>query len=465
MPKTRILIVDDEQGMLEVCADSLGSLNAARIVTKQRSRDAAELLAHERFDLLIVDIQMPELSGIELLKLAREKDPDLLVLVITAFPTVDTAVGSMKLGASDYIAKPFRPDDLLTRVQRLLNEKRLREENRYLSRQVQRVQQSADFIGESPLMSQVFEKIYDVAQTDADVLIRGETGSGKELVARRIHRQSRRCKEKFVPVDCGAIPDALMESEFFGHERGAFTGANARSIGLLEFANGGTVFLDEVAELPLLLQAKLLRALQERTFRRVGDNEETEVDIRVIAATSRNLEDEVRQGRFREELLYRIDILAVEIPPLRERQSDIPVLARHFISQYAATMERDVRDIDEDAKDVLMGYAWPGNVRELQNVIRRAILASRDTEIGVDHLPDDLVIKSKTRSSSQPSGYFQVREQRIRAFEREYLTNLLTSHAGDITAAAAAAQLPRGTLYRLIGTHALAPDDFRSTQS
>ena len=270
MAKTRILIVDDEPGMLEVCADTLHRLADTEIVVETQSRRAAERLACESFDLLVADVCMPEMDGVELLRYARQHDPSLAALMLTAFPTVETAVESMKLGAADYITKPFLPDDLLANVRSLLEGKRLREENQLLRRQVERTYAFSEMLGKSPAMQRVFENIGRIAETDFDVLIIGETGTGKELVARAIHQRSRRHEGPFVPVDCGAIPDLLMESEFFGHERGAFTGATSRNLGLLEFANHGTFFLDELSQLPLRLQAKLLRVLQERKIRRVG---------------------------------------------------------------------------------------------------------------------------------------------------------------------------------------------------
>ncbi len=308
MAKLRVLIVDDEEGMLEVCRDTLRGLPDVQITTESQSTRAAERLATESFDLLIVDVRMPGLSGVDLLRLRGSATRIFIVLVLTAFPTVETAVESMKLGAADYITKPFLPDELLATVGRLLEERRLRQENLLLARQVEHAWRFGDIIGRGSAMQKVFETIRRVGGTDADVLVLGETGTGKELVARAIHQGSRRSSGRFVPVDCGAIPEDLLESEFFGHERGAFTGAVTRSLGLLEFSNRGTFFLDEVGELPVRLQAKLLRVLQERKIRRVGGTEEIDVDVRVIAATSRNLDQEIAEHRFRMDLYYRINV-------------------------------------------------------------------------------------------------------------------------------------------------------------
>lgn len=461
MSKTRVLVVDDEVGMLEVCAETLARLPDVVVWVESNGERAAERLAAERFDLLIQDIRMPGTDGMELLRLARQNDPDLAVLMMTAYPTVETAVQSMKLGAADYITKPFIPEDLLATARRLLEGRRLRQENRLLSRQVERPYVFDEIIGASPAMRVVFDAIERVAATHADVLILGETGTGKELVARSIHGRSPR-KGRFVPVDCGAIPEDLLESELFGHERGAFTGATSRSLGLLEFADKGTFFLDEIGELPTRLQAKLLRALQERRIRRVGGTDEIDVDMRVIAATSRNLEAEIAAQRFRSDLYYRLNVARIELPPLRRRNGDIPLLVEHFVQRYAREMDKGSVQLDEQAMEVLAGYAWPGNVRELQNILQRTLLMARGPRISADDLPDEIVVQSDMQTEGDTSqGFFALREHRVTAFEQEYLTHLLRRYRGDVSKAAREANLPRGTLYRLLKKHDLNPTDFR----
>ncbi|MBI2877183.1 MAG: sigma-54-dependent Fis family transcriptional regulator [Candidatus Tectomicrobia bacterium] len=461
MAKSRILIVDDEEGILEVCADILRRLPDTEIILERQSRRAAERLSSESLDLLIADIRMPGIDGVELLRIARQHDPNLTVLMLTAFPTVETAVESMKLGAADYITKPFIPNDLLNTVRRLLEGKRLREEKHLLQRQVERAYSFGEIIGKSPAMQAVFETIRRVAETDADVLIVGETGTGKELVARSIHRQSQRQKGPFVPVDCGAIPENLLESEFFGYERGAFTGAHTRSLGLLEFANQGTFFLDEVTELPLRLQTKLLRVLQERKIRRVGGKQEIEIDIRIVAATNRDPAGEMRERRLREDLYYRINVARIDLPPLRERREDIPLLAEHFVREYAQKMGKNGIEIDPETLDLLMRYPWPGNVRELQNVLKRVLAMSSRPVLSLDDLPDEVVIQASDPAVVDRGGFFRLREQRMAAFEKEYLASLLRSCLGDVSQAAREAQLPRGTLYRLLKKYELDPKDFR----
>ena len=462
MSKARILIVDDEPGMLEVCTDTLGRLPEVEMCTESSSVAAAQRLEKETFDLLLTDIRMPGLNGVDLLRTAHARNATLQGLILTAFPTVETAVESMKLGAADYITKPFLPDDLLATVQRLLEQKRLREENTLLERQVGRPYAFNEIIGQSPAMQAVYQSLAWLRTTDADVLILGETGTGKELVAHAIHKGGRRKSGRFVPVDCGAIPEDLLESEFFGHERGAFTGAHSRSMGLLEFAHKGTFFLDEIAELSPRLQAKLLRVLQERRIRRVGGTEEIEVDVRIVAATSRNLEQEIKAQRFRMDLYYRINVGRVELPPLRQRGEDIALLVAHFVERYAKEMGHHAVTIDPEVFEVLQAYPWPGNIRQLQNIVRRTLAMVRHGTITVDDLPDEITVGGETRVAADATGYFAARAKKMLAFEKNYLTQLLELHKGDVTLAAQDAKLPRGTLYRLLKKHGLESANFRN---
>ena len=462
MPKLKILVVDDEQGMLEVCADTLRRLPEAEILTEKEGRRAAELLERETPDLLITDICMPGMSGLELLRLARQRDPTMAALILTAYPNVETAVECMKLGAADYVTKPVLPEDLFATVQGLLEGKQLREENLVLRRQIQRDFAFGEILGQSAAMQKVFEAINRVAETQFDVLIVGETGTGKELVARAIHQRSRRKGAPFVPVDSGAIPEDLMESEFFGHERGAFTGAQTRTMGLLELANKGTFFLDEVAQFPLRLQSKLLRVLQERKIRRVGGTTEISLDVRIITASSVDLRELVRTERFRPDLYHRIHVIHVELPPLRERADDIPLLTDHFVRRCAREMEKGPFELGPEVMEVLMSYSWPGNVRELENVLKQTLAMAPRPLITVDDLPEEIVAQAGARSPKKASGFFDMREGRLAAFEKDYLRNLLGNCRGDVSAAAREAELPRGTLYRLLNKHGLNPDDFRT---
>ena len=462
MVRRRALVVDDEEGILEVVADTLCVLEDTEIVVEQDSSKAAELLSRQRFDLLITDIRMPKVGGLELLQVARRESPDTWVLMMTAYPTVETAVESIKLGAVDYITKPFIPDDLLATVKRTLTEMDLRQENQLLQRHIEREYVFDDIIGACPAMRKVFETISSVADTDVDVLITGATGTGKELVARSIHKRSPRSNKRFMPVDCGAIPEMLMESEFFGHERGAFTGAGARSLGILELADGGTFFLDEVAELPLQLQAKLLRVLQERSFRRVGGKEEISVDVRVIAATNRDLIHEVQAGNFREDLYYRIDVARIEIPALINRGEDLPLLIRHFFGKYADQMGKKELELAPELVEILSRYPWPGNIRELQNVLKRIISMTRKEVLSADDLSDEIVMRASGPSSTGGVGFFKSRSDHMAAFEKDYLAKILRDSGGNVSRAARKADLPRGTLHRLLKKHGLSPDRFRA---
>lgn len=462
MKNARILIVDDEPGMLEVCSDTLSSLSNAQIITESNPVRAAEILGEGGVDLLITDMRMPGMTGMELLRRARETDPNLPALVITAHPDVDNAVEAMKTGAVDYITKPFHPGDLFKTVSSLVRQRQLHEENRLLRRQLTRDYAFGDMLGKSPAMRKVFETLEHVSETNVDVLVIGETGTGKELVARGIHSRGSRAKGPFVPVDCGAIPEELMESEFFGHEKGAFTGANARSLGLLEFADQGTLFLDEIGQLPLRLQAKLLRALQERKIRRVGGNLEFSVDVRVIAATSLDLEEEVKAERFRADLFYRVHVARIDLPPLREREGDVPLLAKAFLQRFAGEMGRGETHFAPDTLEVLSAYSWPGNVRELQNVIKRTLAMSRADVLQPDNLPENVLTASgHTQAPPRESGFFALRDHRVALFEREYLNRLLEETGGDVSQAARRAQVPRGTLYRLLKNHDIDPSQFR----
>ena len=445
--KIRILVVDDEIEMLETCRDILASDREIEIVTEPRSRVAAELMKTEAFDLLLADLKMPEMDGLALLQHARKVSPETMVVMFTGFPTVETAVEAVKKGAFDYVTKPFTPDQLRVAVDRALERNRFTEDR------------FDQMIGKSPAIRRVFRLIERVAATDSDVLIRGESGTGKELVARSIHARGKRRGAHFVPVDCGAIPENLLENELFGHERGAYTGAQGSSMGLLEFAHKGTLFLDEICELHPTLQAKLLRVLQERQFRRVGGIRLIDVDLRIVAATNREIDLEVREKRFREDLFYRINVVRIEVPPLRDRKEDIPLLAAGFLRRYGREWGKGVSEIDPEAMEVLSRFSWPGNVRELQNVIKRAVVLCRGDRVTTEDLPE--IFETGASPGNDSSKFFSMREVKVRAFELEYLRSLLARHKGDAARAAEEADLPRGTFYRLLKKHQLRPESFK----
>ncbi len=462
MKRTRVLVVDDEEGLLEVVEDTLADLSGLEIRLCSESEEAARLLAEEAFDLLISDLRMPGKSGIELLEIGKKANSELCVLMMTAFPSVESAVESMKLGATDYITKPFLPEDLEATVQRILEQRELRLANRFLRRQVEKKYRFRKMLGDSPEMRELGSLIEKVASADLDVLILGDTGTGKELVARSVHEASPRAGKPFVPVDCGAIPESLLESEFFGHEKGAFTGAGARSMGLVELAEGGTFFLDEIAELPLPLQAKLLRLLQERRFRRLGGRKEIAVDLRILAATNRDLGREVREGRFREDLFFRLNVVELHVPALRDRRGDIRILAEHFLGEFAQDMGKGELRLSPDVLEIFERFDWPGNVRQLQNVVKRLVALSEGVEIPVELLPDEFALLGERESSLEGANFFESRKERIAEFEREYLVGLLQKNDGDVSRSALEAEIPRGTMYRLMKKHGIDPGSFRS---
>jgi len=454
----RILIVDSEGS---------GGLPYARITARlqpfdvrvEKSLDAARAtVARDSWDLGIVTARSGPDADV-LHAALKDADPQLPMVVIDARPSIDTARACLRAGAGDYLDLARAEADLEDALARLLTESRRKAAEQVLRRAVERPYSFENFLGESPAMRQVYSIIDRIAASAVDVLVTGETGTGKELVARAIHARSRRSAGPFVPVDCGSIPDALMESELFGHERGAFTGADSRRMGLVEFADGGTLFLDEVGELPLPLQAKLLRVLQERRVRRVGARLENAVEVRVVAATSRDIDQMVERGDFRRDLLYRINVVRIDMPPLRARGDDIGLLAESFANRAAQEMGRRVNGLSPDVYQVLKSYHWPGNVRELQNVVRRAIAMTQSATAGLDDLPDELVAAAGRTNTAV--GYFAQRAEHVARFENHYLNELLARHCGDVSAAARDARLPRGTLYRLMKAHGLDGAAFR----
>jgi len=480
MASARLFIFDSDQAAAARYEPALANLEPTELVVVSDLKGAGKLLAAESFDGLVVAIRSAEGRELELIAAARQTDGEVPAVAVCAKPTAENALAALKLGGVDFLTPPLDDNALAQAVDRMLSARRTEAENALLRRQAGRPYVFDDMIGTCAAMRRVFDVIAQVADSGVDCLIHGETGTGKELVARSIHTRSKRADKPFVPVDCGAIPDNLLESEFFGHERGAFTGADKREIGLLEFADGGTFFLDELGELPLLLQAKLLRTLQERRIRRVGGRMEIPVDVRVVAASARNLEEMVDDGRFRRDLYYRINVVRIDLPPLRERGDDLGLLAERFAAKYSRDMGRTIHGISPEAYQVMSHYAWPGNVRELQNVMRRAIALSTDTLIGPDDLPEPLVTQAGRRAAvssksvvsmtdaaanspatSTDVGYFQLRDEHLAKFEKQYLIDLLTRHQGDIKAAAHEAKLPRGTLYRLMKNNDIEGGQFR----
>ena len=389
--RERILVVDDEENLL-LSLSKLLKGEGYRVETAGMGEEALGRAKQADFDLAILDIKLPDMDGVTVLRAFREEVPEANVVMITAYGSIESAVEAMKAGAYDYIVKPFRAEEILKAVEKALEQRRLRREVLHLRREVERKYSFENIVGKSQAMQDVFRQIEKVAASKSRVLITGESGTGKELVARAIHYRSDRRNGPFVVIDCGAIPENLQESELFGHIKGAFTGAVSTKRGLFEEADGGTLFLDEAGDLSGPSQAKLLRALQEGTIRRLGETRTSQVNVRVIAATNKDLAELVREGRFREDLFYRLNVVPLALPPLRERREDIPLLVECFIRRYAAMAKKEVRRISPSAAELLLGYQWPGNVRELENIIERAVLFCDRETLGEELLPQEVCL-------------------------------------------------------------------------
>jgi two-component system response regulator PilR (NtrC family) len=380
VPSARILVVDDEKSMREFLAIMLEK-EGYDVSVADGGEAALDTLRHEQMDLVITDIRMPKTDGMIVLRSVKDLSPSTVVLVMTAFASTETAVEAMKLGAYDYITKPFKLDAIKLTVAKALEGKRLRDENQLLRRQLETTQRFELIIGKSPKLCEVLDTVRKIADSQSTVMITGESGTGKELVAKAIHHHSNRRDRPFISVNCGAIPETLIESEFFGHVKGAFTGAVSNRMGLFQAADGGTLFLDEITEVPPPLQVKLLRAIQEREIRRVGEAKDLKVDIRLIAASNRDLETAVQDNVLREDLFYRLNVIPIHLPPLRERREDIPLLVDHFLQKFAPAPGLP-RRLTPEALGVLEQYPWPGNIRELENVIERATVPVRRRRSG-----------------------------------------------------------------------------------
>lgn len=381
----RILIVDDEDIVIRSCMRILNN-DEYSIDAAHDGQQALGILETTAYDLLILDIKMPKMNGIEVLRRVKESHPDIDVIMITGLNEIETAVQAMKLGAFDYMPKPFDPEELILVVERALERRQLLQENLNLKTAVSEKYHFENIIGDSPGMQQVFQLIARCAPTNSTIMLRGESGTGKELVARAIHYNSLRKDQPLIVVDCVSLTETLLESELFGHVKGSFTGAVSNKPGLLELANGGTLFLDEIGNISLSTQAKLLRFIEEREYKAVGDTRTRKVDIRLITATNKDLEAMVAEGTFRDDLYYRINIFPIEIPPLRKRQEDIPILAFHFLKQFSKEMDRSVKEFSTSAMSLLQNHNWPGNVRELENVINRAVILASEGIIRRGHL-------------------------------------------------------------------------------
>jgi two-component system response regulator HydG len=458
MTRPRVLVVDDKDTMVKLLARVLSP--EFDVTTAADGTRALGLLSSQPFDVVISDIRMPGADGMAVLQETRRVQPDSEVILMTAFATVQAAVEAMKQGAYDYLQKPFEPDEALLLARRAAERKHLRMQARDLEAALAGAHRFENLIADSPPMRKVLDLVRRAAASDATVLITGESGVGKEVVAHAIHGASTRAKQRFVAINCGAMPEQLFEAELFGYAKGAFTGANADHRGLFEQASGGSLFLDEIGELPLAMQVKLNRALQERTIRRVGDDAERPVDVRVIAATNVDLQAAVGAGKFREDLYYRINVFPIHVPPLRDRKSDIPLLAALFLERHHRNGQPD--GFTPDALAVLMNHDWPGNVRELENVVQRGLAVSDGPKLGAPAF-DYLATSTHGFAGVRPETltYRDMLETARERATRDYLVALMKDVGGNVTQAAERAGIERESMHRLLKRHGVRSDDFK----
>ena len=450
-----LLIVDDEQSMCELLEADL-KLRGFQSSWCTSGEEAIQAIKRKHFDIVLTDLNMPGLSGIQLCEQIVANRPDVPVIVMTAFGSMETAIAAIRVGAYDFVTKPVEMDMLALTLQRALKHRQLQEQIKLLSEAVGRDHPFEEILGDSPAMLELYDQMSRIADAETSVLITGESGTGKELVARLIHRRSRRAEKPFVPVNCAALPDTLLESELFGHAKGAFTDARADRKGLFLQAEGGTLFLDEVGELPLAMQPKLLRALEDGCVRPVGGDQEIPFDIRILTATNRDLETAVEEGRFREDLYFRINVIQIQLPPLRARGTDSLILAQHFVRGLAQRSQKAITGISENAAEKLLNYSWPGNVRELRNVIERAIALTRYEKLAVEDLPEKIRDYRSSQvfiGGSDPSELISMEE-----VERRYILHVLKSVGGNKTMAARILGLDRRTLYRKLEQYGQATD-------
>ena len=425
----RILVIDDEPTQLELVGGFLRK-QGFEVVAAASGRAAVARFKQEPFDLVLTDQRMPDLSGLDVLEAVRAASPETAVVIMTAYGTIETAVSAVKAGAADYLAKPLNLDELLHRIHQIQDRRRLLTENRELRAALAERHRVEGIIGESGAMQEMLSVVRRVAPSDATVLIRGESGTGKELIARALHYASPRAARPLVKVNCAALAESLLEAELFGHEKGAFTGAVTARKGRFELADGGSLFLDEIGDLPPHLQVKLLRVLQEREFERVGSSRPVKVDVRLLAATHRNLEALVREGRFRDDLYYRINVVTIQLPPLRERREDVPLLIDHFLRAFADKNGKSIRGLTREAREALLRYDYPGNVRELENLIERAVVLTRDDVIDLTDLP--LTLEAQAAEPESGAGLVAA----VEGLERRMIREALAKADGIQTRAA-----------------------------
>jgi len=440
---TKILVVDDEVSIREMIKKGLSQMGEFNVETAQNGVEAIEKIEKEIFDLVLTDLKMPEMDGLELLKNIKGTRPEVMVILMTAYGSIETAVEAMKMGANDYITKPINFEDLLLHISKVQKESLLLKENRLLRMEVRKKFEFNNIIGKSKKMQEIFSLIEKVAPGNSTVIIYGGSGTGKELVAKAIHYHSPRADKSFIPFNCGAIPETLVESELFGHTKGAFTGAIQAKRGLFEEANGGTLFLDEISNILPSAQVKLLRVLQEKELMRVGSTERTKIDVRMIAATNENLEENMKMGKFREDLFYRLHVFPIFLPDLKHRKEDISLLAYHFLDRYSKEAKKGIKGISKEAMKLLLEYPWPGNVRELENTIERAVIMTDQDHLVPNDFPQDLI-----------EGYSEMIKRGVKDrkslndIKSEYIKEILKEVSGNKRMASEILKVNPRTLYR-----------------
>jgi len=458
-----ILIVDDEKDMLQLLKRSLEPDLRCRIETTSSGRSALQRLARDRFDLVLADIKMPEMDGLELLELIKRDNPELTVVMMTAHGNIDYAVQSIRRGAYDFITKPFDHETLVVRLEKALERSRLVRENQRLQEECRGNEVFENIVGKSAAMNRVYETIQMVAKNDLTVLITGESGTGKELAARAVHNLSPRSQKAFVAVNCPTVPENILESELFGYKKGAFTHASQNKIGLFQEAEGGTIFLDEIGDISPTIQTKLLRVLQEKEIKPLGDTKSISVDVRIIASTNQNLEDKIRRMEFREDFYYRLNVLPIRLPPLREHPEDIALIANHILEKQCVKLNKPLKKLSPELLETMRHYRWEGNVRELENRIMRGILFSAADEIK----PADMEIgpaidpASNTAKPNPGLSYKEAKEQALVRFNHSYISHLLSAHNGNVSRAAASCGLERQSLQQIMRRFNIRPEEFR----
>ncbi len=454
MSKKRLLIIDDEENMRHMLSTVLKKADYL-VATAADGEEGLKLIEQDRYDFILCDIKMPNMGGLEFLESARDKLNGSTVIMMSAYGNIDTAIGAMKLGAYDYISKPFKADEVYLTLKKAEERENLKNENRRLKERIQIFEEDYRFdrmVGKSQPMLEIFELAEKAALYNTTVLILGDSGTGKELIARGIHHCSRRAEAPLVPVNCGGIPETLLESELFGYKKGAFTGADRNKKGLFQEAEGGTIFLDEIGELPLSLQVKLLRVLQDNEIRPVGGSRSMKIDVRVVAATAKDLEAEISKGTFREDLFYRLNVITIKLPPLNERPEDIPLLCKHFIQRFNKLLEKEVKGLTPNAMAQFLEYKWPGNVRELENAIERAMVIAEDPQLSAEHFRFGQIRENPmTRHSAPYDGLSLKRAQQV--VEKDLITRALQETSGNRTRAARLLEISHPSLLSKMKTY------------